>query len=150
MDKQNTSAREKATNRRQFIRTVSVTSCAAVTFPWIIRPEVLAASGTLNVLMWSDYLTLGFLESFKDKTGINVNHTPIGSNEEILYKMKSTNGRGFDICSPTNMRSLQWEPLGLLQPFDRSRIKNLNNVNPAMLVVGDSVNFENGKLPDGL
>ena len=52
--------------------------------------------------------------------------------EEILNKMKATKGKGFDICSPTNMRSLQWEPLGLLQPFDYGRIKNLNNVNPAM------------------
>jgi spermidine/putrescine transport system substrate-binding protein len=137
MDMQNSTESAKSINRREFIRAASVTTCAAAAFPWIVRPEVLAASGTVNVLMWSDYLTPGFLKSFKDKTGINVNHTPIGSNEEILAKMKSTGGRGVDICSPTNMRSLQWEPLGLLRPFDRSRIKNLNNVNPAMLVVGD-------------
>jgi spermidine/putrescine transport system substrate-binding protein len=35
------------------------------------------------------------------------------------------------------MRSPQWIELGLLQPFDYGRIPNLDNVNPAMLRVGD-------------
>jgi len=63
MDIQNATESEKPINRREFIRKVSVTTCAAATFPWIVRPEVLAASGTVNVLMWSDYLTPGFLKS---------------------------------------------------------------------------------------
>ena len=57
MDIQNATESEKSITRREFIRKVSVTTCAAATFPWIVRPEVLAASGTVNVLMWSDYLT---------------------------------------------------------------------------------------------
>ena len=35
--------------------------------------------------------------------------------------MKATKGQGFDIVSPTNNRSLQWEPLELLQPFDMNK-----------------------------
>ena len=123
--------------RRRFVKSTAVAATAAAVGPWIIRSEVLAAAGQVNVLMWSDYLPPGFLKAFQDETGIAINYTGIGSNEEILNKMKATKGKGFDICSPTNMRSLQWEPLGLLQPFDNGRIKNLNNVNPAMLVVGD-------------
>ncbi|NIP89654.1 MAG: extracellular solute-binding protein, partial [Gammaproteobacteria bacterium] len=87
--------------------------------------------------MWSDYLPPGFLKAFEEKTGIKINYTGIGSNEEIINKMKATKGRGVDICSPTNMRSPQWIELGLLQPFDYGRIKNIKNVNPAMLKVGD-------------
>ena len=119
MDIQNAPESEKPINRREFIRKVSVTTCAAATFPWIVRPEVLAASGTVNVLMWSDYLTPGFLQSFKDKTGIDVNHTPIGSNQDMLYTMKSTSCRVEYIWSPNNMSPRLWAQLGLLRPFYR-------------------------------
>ncbi len=110
---------------------------AATLGPWVISPKVLASSGELNVLMWSDYLSAGFFTAFEAQSGIKVNFTGIGSNEEIINKMKASKGRGIDICSPTNMRSPQWSQLGLLQPFDASRIGNLKNVNPAMLRVGD-------------
>ena len=109
-------------SRRSFVKRSAAVSTAAAVGPWIISREVLAAAGQVNVLMWSDYLPPGFLNAFQEKTGISVNYTGIGSNEEILNKMKATKGKGFDICSPTNMRSLQWEPLGLLTPFDLSLI----------------------------
>ncbi len=131
---------------RQFSRR-SLLACAAAGVGVALAPGIsrkaLSSSGQINVLMWSDYLPDNFIEAFEDTTGIVVNYTGIGSNEEIINKMKATKGRGFDICSPTNMRSLQWVDLGLLQPFDYSRIANLGNVNPAMLRVGDEEwNFE--------
>lgn len=122
--------------RRRSVLKGALASAAAMG-PWVISPKALASSGEVNVLMWSDYLPPGFLKAFTDKTGITVNYTGIGSNEEIINKMKATKGRGIDICSPTNMRSPQWIELGLLQPFDYGRIKNIKNVNPAMLKVGD-------------
>ena len=87
--------------------------------------------------MWSDYLTAGFFKAFEAKSGIKINFTGIGSNEEIINKMKASIGRGIDICSPTNMRSPQWKDLGLLQPFDFGKMPNSKNLNPAMLKVGE-------------
>ncbi len=110
--------------------------------PWIVSPKVLASSGEINVLMWSDYLPPEWIEGFTKKTGIKVNYTGIGSNEEIINKMKATKGRGFDIISPTNVRSLQWQPLNLIQPFDMNKI-NTATVNGAMLKIGENEwNFE--------
>ncbi|MDX1512756.1 MAG: extracellular solute-binding protein [Gammaproteobacteria bacterium] len=123
--------------RRAVLKGGAAATAAAAVGPWVVSPKVLASSGEVNVLMWSDYLPPGFLKSFKEKTGITVNYTGIGSNEEIINKMKVTKGEGIDIASPTNMRSLQWVDLGVLQPFDYGRIKNIKNVNPAMLKVGD-------------
>jgi spermidine/putrescine transport system substrate-binding protein len=123
--------------RRAVLKGGAAATAAAAAGPWIVSPKVLASSGEVNVLMWSDYLPPGFLKSFEKKTGIKVNYTGIGSNEEIINKMKVTKGEGIDISSPTNMRSLQWVDLGVLQPFDMGRIKNIKNVNPAMLKVGD-------------
>lgn len=123
--------------RRKVIKGAAAGSAAAAVGPWIISSEVLAAAGEVNVLMWSEYLTAGFFKAFKENTGIKINFTGIGSNEEIINKMKASKGRGIDICSPTNMRSPQWAELGLLQPWDYGKIANVKNVNPAMLRVGD-------------
>ena len=133
----------KRLTRRTVLQAAAV-GTVAVAAPAVVSRKVLASSGEINILMWSDYLPPEFIASFEDKTGIKINYTGIGSNEEIINKLKATKGRGFDICSPTNMRSPQWIELGLLQPFDYSRIKNLGNVNPAMLKVGDTEwNFGN-------
>ncbi len=132
-----TNNRRAEMTRRKFIKSTAAAGTAAAVGPWVVSSRVLAAAGEVNVLMWSDYLPPGFLAAFQEKTGIKVNYTGIGSNEEIINKMKATKGRGVDICSPTNMRSPQWVELGLLAPFDYGRIKNIKNVNPAMLKVGD-------------
>ncbi len=131
-----TTGSKRALPRRSFLKGAAVGTAAAVG-PWVVSREVLASSGELNVLMWSDYLPPDWIEAFQKKTGVKLNYTGIGSNEEIINTMKANKGRGVDICSPTNMRSLQWQDLNLLQPWDYSRIPNLKNVNPAMLKVGD-------------
>jgi spermidine/putrescine transport system substrate-binding protein len=132
-----TPSNDQGVSRRGFLKGGAALGAAAAVGPWIISPKALASSGEVNVLMWSDYLPPGFLKAFKEKTGITINYTGIGSNEEIINKMKATKGRGFDIVSPTNMRSPQWVELGMLQPFDYDRIKNLGNVNPSMVLVGN-------------
>ena len=110
---------------------------AAATGPWVVRSEVLAAAGRVNVLMWSTALPPGFLKSFTARTGIEVNYVGIDSNEEIIAGMKAVGGRGVDIIGPTSMRAPQWAALDLLQPFDLGRIGNIDNVNPAMREIGD-------------
>lgn len=109
---------------------------AGLAAPAIVSRRALASSGELNILMWSDYLPETFVSAFEKGTGVKINFTGIGSNEEIINKMKATKGRGFDIVSPTNNRSLQWQPLELLQPFDLSRVP-MQNVNPAMAKIGE-------------
>ena len=134
-------SRKTTVTRRSVLKGMAAASAAAVG-PWVVSSKVLAAAGEVNVLMWSDYLPPGFLKAFEAKTGIKVNYTGIGSNEEIINKMKATKGQGFDIVSPTNNRSLQWGPLELLKPFDMSKV-NIDAVNPAMAKIGtDAWNFE--------
>ncbi len=128
-------------SRRTVLRGAAATG-AVLAAPAIISRRALASSGEINVLMWSDYLPPEFIEGFKADTGITINHTGVGSNEEIINKMKATKGRGFDLVSPTNMRSPQWIELGLLQPFDMSKV-NTSTLNPAMVNVGETEwNFE--------
>tara|TARA_B100000678_G_scaffold30927_1_gene22926 strand:- start:75 stop:1220 length:1146 start_codon:yes stop_codon:yes gene_type:complete len=121
-------------SRRSVLKGAAATGAAAAIGPWYI-PNAFAAP-VVNVLMWGEYLPDSVVADFKAKTGITVNHTKIGDNGEIISKMKAGGGAGFDLASPTNMRALQWENLGVLAPFDMNRI-NTSAVNPGMLAVGE-------------
>ena len=92
----------KTLSRRTVLKGAGAAALAAPLY----SKSALASSGEINILMWSDYLPPSFIEEFETLTGIKVNYTGIGSNEEIINKMKATKGQGFDIVSPTNNRSL--------------------------------------------
>ncbi|CUJ99198.1 Spermidine/putrescine-binding periplasmic protein precursor [Ruegeria denitrificans] len=124
-------AKRTSLSRRTLLKGAGASVLAAPLY----SKRALASSGEINVVMWSDYLPPEFLEGFEAETGIKVNHIGIGSNEEILSMMMASDGRGFDLVTPTNMRSLQWAPLDLLQPFDLDRV-NVDAVNPSMIRIG--------------
>ena len=109
------------------------TGTLAAAGPWIVS-EARSSSGTLRIMMWSDYLPDPFIERFMAETGIRVEHTPYGSNEQLISKLKSTRGRGYDLVSPTSMRMRQWQPLDLLQPWDMSRVPS-ERIDEAMLAL---------------
>ena len=124
--------------RRSVVKGTAVASAAAAVGPWVVSPKVLSSSGEVNCTIWTDYIPADVIADFEAATGIKVNYKELGSNEELINQMKATKGAGVDLCSPTNNRSGQWVELGLLQPFDYNQIKNLGNLNPAMLKVGDT------------
>jgi spermidine/putrescine transport system substrate-binding protein len=130
---------KKPISRRAFVKAGAAVA-AGLAMPAIVSRSALASSGEINILMWSDYLPESFVKSFTEKTGIKINFTGIGSNEEILNKLKSTNGQGFDLVSPTVNRNLLWADLGILQPFDMKKVP-LDKVNPAMALGEQHWNF---------
>jgi len=135
---------EFSQSRRKVIKGTGAAAAAVVAAPWVVSSNALSSSGEINILMWSDYLPESFVNGFKADTGIQINFTGIGSNEEIINKMKANKGQGFDLVSPTNNQGLEWGPLELLQPFDMSRI-DIDKVNPAMAAIGDKDWTFNGK-----
>jgi len=127
-------------DRRTFLKATAVAG-ASIAMPAIVSRSVLASSGEINVMMWSDYLPESFVSGFVERTGITLNFTGIGSNEELLNRLRSTDGEGFDIVSPTVNRNLLWAELGLLQPIDMARVP-IEKVNPAMALGETSWNFD--------
>ncbi len=123
-------------SRRSVIKGAVTAGVVAATGPWIVK-DAFSSSGEVNILMWSDYLPKKFIADFKSETGITINYTGIGSNEEIVNKMKATKGQGFDIISPTNNKNLVWAPLELIQPYDMKRVP-IDKVNPAMAKIGQT------------
>ena len=129
-------------SRRSVVKGAAAASAVALTSPMFIRDA--RAASEINILMWSDYLPDTFVKSFADATGIKINFTGIGSNEEIINKMKANKGQGFDLVSPTNNQGLEWGPLELLQPFDMGKVA-IDKVNPAMAAIGTKDWSFNGK-----
>lgn len=125
--------------RRTFLKSTALTG-AALAMPAIVSRGVLASSGEIDIMMWSDYLPESFVKGFSDKTGIKINFTGIGSNDEIINKLRATSGQGFDIVTPTVNRNPLWAELNLLQPFDMKRVP-LDKVNPAMALGEAHWNF---------
>ena len=87
----------KAFTRRTLLQGAAATGALAAAGPFVIGSEARAASGTINIMMWSDYLPKPFREKFEKETGVKIKHTPYGSNEELINKIKATRGRGFDL-----------------------------------------------------
>lgn len=125
------------TSRRSLLKRGTAAAASVLASPALIS-NALASSGELNILIWSDYLPKPFLDAFTNKTGIKVNHTPTGSNEDIIRRTKEGTA-DFDLVSPTSHRNLQWAELDLLQPFDLSRVP-MDRIDPGMAKVG-SVNW---------
>ncbi len=124
----------KTFSRRTFVQGAAATSAFVAAGPAYVK-DAFSSSGEVDILMWADYLPPEFIEAFTKATGIKINYTGIGSNEEIINKMKANKGQGFDICSPTNNQNLEWGPLELLQPIDMNRVP-IDLVNPAMSKIG--------------
>lgn len=116
--------------RRGFLRG-GIAAAAATTGPWYVR-DALSSSGECHVFIWTGYLPQAFVDTFEHSTGIKLKISELGSNEQLINKLKATRGRGFDLITPTAMRSGQWRDLGLLQAW-RTDLLPIDNLEPRFL-----------------
>ncbi len=114
-------------SRRTLIKHAIGVGAIATGGPWIVR-DAFSSSGKVDVLCWTGYLPEAFLKDFEKSTGIKTNYITLGSNEELINKMKASKGRGYDVITPTVHRKGQWIDLKLTQPWDLKKIPNLKNV----------------------
>lgn len=122
----------KTFTRRTLLKGAAATGAIAAAGPWIVE-DAFSSSGQVNVICWTGYLPDIFLKQFEAATGIKPHVSPLGSNEELILKMKATKGRGFDVITPTLNRKGQWKDLGLTKPWNLNKIPNLNNVEPSFI-----------------
>lgn len=111
----------KKFNRRALLKAVAAGGVAA-TMPFIIR-QSLASSGEVNVFAWGDYIKPNIIEAFEKKTGIKINLSTYGSNEEVQSKLRAAGGKGFDLIFPSVDTRPEYDDGDLLQAVDESRIK---------------------------
>jgi len=111
---------------------------AFVAAPAILKShDALASSGQVNVFAWGDYIQPNMIELFEKDTGIKINLSTFGSNDEAEQKLKAAGGKGFDVIFPSVTNGNNYYPDGLLQPLDEEKLVNAGNLIPSM--VRDSV-----------
>ena len=88
-------------SRRSLLKAGAVSGLSAAAYgPWIVK-DAFSSSGECNVFIWSGNFPKIILDRLEKRTGIKINVTEIHSNEQLLNKMKSTKGRGYDLITPT-------------------------------------------------
>jgi spermidine/putrescine transport system substrate-binding protein len=114
-------------------RAVLKGAAAAIVMPAVLRAhDALATSGEMNLATWGDYFDKNtILKDFTDSTGIKVNLTTYGSNEEIENKLRAAGGKGFDVISPSVDTGPNYYKDNLLQPIDEAKFK-VDQINPAI------------------
>ena len=85
---------------------------------------------SINVFCWPDALDINYIKKFEQKTGIKVYITYYDTNEELLVKLKSTQGRGYDLIMPSDYAVAILRKENLLQKLDHSKLPFIATINP--------------------
>lgn len=128
--------------RRGLLKAGVAAGAVGLASPAIVRRALAQGSGELNFLGWAGYEFQPVFDAFTEKTGITVNFTGMGSQDEMLAQARTgagTNG-AFDIVEPTTDRLTGWIEQDFLQPWDETQV-NAAGVDPAFLqgMSGDMV-----------
>jgi putrescine transport system substrate-binding protein len=86
----------------------------------------------LNIYNWPDYIPKDMIANFEKESGIKVNYDTFETNEALHAKLVAGN-TGYDIVVPGTVFAKGQIEGGLLQPLDKSKIKNVANLDPALL-----------------
>lgn len=80
------------------------------------------AQQKLRLLTWADYTPKEVVEAFTKETGIEVEIT-LSNNEEMISKLRATQGAGFDLAQPSQDRITGPQAeFGIYKPLDLSKI----------------------------
>jgi putrescine transport system substrate-binding protein len=86
----------------------------------------------LNIYNWPDYIPEGMVAEFEKESGIKVNYDTFETNEALQAKLVAGNS-GYDIVVPGTVFAKPQLEAGLMQPLDKDKIKNLANLDPAIM-----------------
>jgi len=84
-------------------------TAAAVAAPAVLRAhDALSSSGAVKVFAWQDYIQPNIAEKFTADTGIELQLTTFGSNDEAESTVKANGGKGFDVVFPSITNSTNY------------------------------------------
>ena len=91
----------------------------------IIKPEV---DGDLLLYNWAQYMDPALKKEFGEKYGVEVNEVNFDNLEAMVIKLRS--GASYDLIWPSTEYVYRLNKEGLLARFDRSLLKNNDNISP--------------------
>ena len=98
-----------------------------------VRPSW-AASGSVNIYNWSDYIGETTIADFEAATGISVAYDLYASAEEMQAKMLA-GSTGDDVVIHSGVGLPRFVQAGIYQKLDRSRLTGSGNLDPNILSV---------------
>lgn len=116
--------------RRKLLKGLAAGGAIAAASSFVAR-RTLAASPEVNVFAWGDYIQKNMQRAFAEATGIKINLSTYGSNEEAQNKLRAAGGKGFDLIFPSVDTRPDYDEGGLLSEIDESRVKT-EQVQPAL------------------
>ena len=126
-----TAAAAGAFRRRTLLKAGAAAGALAAAGPVLSR-RATAQAREVDVYVWNDYITEAMTDAFTEATGIAVNLSVYGTNNEVLNVLRASQGAGYDIVVPSVTTLQAWYDAGdLLQPVDESRVA-VDNVVPAI------------------
>lgn len=108
-------------NRRKILQ-MSAVGSAIITAPAILSSKALASSGEVNVYAWGDYIQDNIKQAFEADTGIKMNISTYGSNDELQNKLRAAGGKGYDLVFPSVDTLPNFQEGDLLQGIDESKV----------------------------
>lgn len=95
--------------------------------------EVPTKGRVLRLLVWGDIFDRTYLKKFEEATGATLQISSYDTNEELIVKLKLSEGRGYDIISPSDYAVKLLRDEELLRPLDRSKMPFMSTMNPMLL-----------------
>jgi spermidine/putrescine transport system substrate-binding protein len=86
----------------------------------------------LYIYNWTYYTPTSVIEKFEKEYGVKVEYDEFDSNEAMYAKLKAGGG-GYDIVFPSADYVSIMIKQNMLEPIDKSLLKNLGNIDPAVL-----------------
>ena len=118
---------------------VFLAACGKKEEPVAVAPAPVASAPAepveekvLNIYNWPDYIPEGMIAAFEKETGIKVNYDTFETNEALQAKLVAGN-TGYDIVVPGSVFAKTQIEGGLFVPLDKSKVKNLTNLDPALM-----------------
>lgn len=96
----------------------------------------------LNILTWEGYESAEVVARFEKETGIKINATNVGADDELFAKLNAGGGTQYDIVAINKVYLSDLVAKGTLLPIDESKVPNLANVAD---VFKDSTKTADGK-----
>jgi spermidine/putrescine transport system substrate-binding protein len=93
----------------------------------------LADERTISIFAWGDIFDQEFVRKFEEETGAKVLMSYYSSNEELLVKLKATQGEGYDLIIPSDYAVSELIQNDLLKKIEKEKIEAYQHINPLLL-----------------
>src|ERR687893_747803 len=135
--------RRGSVSRRHFLGVTGLGLASAVLAGALpaLRPRRAFAAGelgdTLNFTTWPNYFAQENLDKFTADTGVAINVSVFGSNEEMLAKLQA-GGTCWAVLVTTNYTISTYQGLAIIEPLDLSRLPNFDESTHDARFIGEA------------